>query len=463
MTPTRVKWQLLAFALVTALVVWLGGTRYLGWDRLLADPVRIEIQVADPGGLYPRADVDLLGTRVGRVVELRAGPGTGSTVVVDLDEDARVPRDVEAQVGAKSAIGEGFVQLLPRSADGPLMRDGDVVPLADTRSPLRLEQLLLHLDRLAGSVPLDDLDTLLRESEYALAGLGPSVGRLVEGGDRLARDTLANIDDVTALIRDARTVLGTQAELAGPTLTWTREIASLVARLRALDPTFVSLYDTGLRATTEVTNLLADNQPLLPVLLGNLVGVTDVAADRIPQLRKTLTVFPWVLENQVNTTRYCDDYDPVTGVPVASTCHYDDEGLPIYSLHLSQQLDKLGAQPFQSCVRGYGSTPRYDPYGRPADGTGPRQPLDAEPSLRAHCAASPTDPTSPSVRGAQNVTTPAFARDPAAPSSGMAAYDPATGMVTDGTAAARLRGGRGAPPPAGRAGLAWLLTAVMAP
>lgn len=461
MTPARVRWQLVAFALVTALVVWLGGTRYLGWDRLLADPVRVEIQVSDPGGLYPRADVDLLGTRVGRVVELRPGPGTGTTVVVDLDEQARVPRDVEARVGAKSAIGEGFVQLVPRSAGGALLRDGDVVALADTRSPLRLEQLLLHLDELAGSVPLADLDTLLRESEYALAGLGPSIGRLVDGGDRLARDTLANIDDVTALIRDARTVLGTQTDLAGATVAWTREVASLVARLRQLDPTFVSLYDTGLRATTEVTNLLADNQPLLPVLLGNLVTVTDVAADRIPQLRKTLTVFPWVLENQVNTTRYCDDYDPVTGEPVASTCHYDDEGLPIYSLHLSQQLDKLGAHPFQSCVKGYESTTTYDPFGRPADGSGARQEFDAEPNLTAHCAAAPTDPTSPSVRGAQNVTTPAYARPGSAGASGVAAYDPATGLVTDGTAAARLTGSRGAPPPTGRAGLAWLLTAVI--
>lgn len=450
MTTRLVKVQLAVFALVTVLVVWYGATRYLGIGSVIHPPYEVGMVVEDSGGLYPRADVDLLGTRVGRVKEIQAGPGTHTTVVLAIDDGVEIPRDVRAIVAAKSAIGEGYVQLEPRSASGPLLADGDTIDLADTVSPTRLDDLLVKLDALAGSIPLSDLDTVLRESEVALRDLGPSVGRLVDGSQVLASDALANIEDTTALLRDARTVLATQAELAPQTIAWARELSALTTRLRELDPTVISLYDTGLRASTGVTNLLADNQALLPVLLDNLTTVTTVARTRIPQLRKTLIMFPWILENQVNSARFCDDYDPQTGEAVESTCHYDEDGLPIYSLHLAQQLDKMSGNPYQSCTKGYEGTTHYEP--------GPRSP---KPNLRAHCAAQPDDPVAPSVRGAQNVTTPAYARrgpGPAAAPGTTVIYDPSTGLVTDGDAAARISGVHGPPPPSGDAGLAWLLT-----
>ena len=166
---------------------------------------------------------------------------------------------------------------------------------------------LSHLDALARSIPRDDLATLLDESALAVDGIAPSVGRLIDSSDRIARSGLRSVDDLTALIRDARTVLDTQVALGPQTGTWARELAKLTGSLRAVDPQAVSLYDTGLRASTEVTNLLDDNQQLLPVLLGNLVDLTTVATDRVPQLRKALVVFPWILEGGANTTRYCDD------------------------------------------------------------------------------------------------------------------------------------------------------------
>lgn len=463
MITRQVRIQLVAFAVITACVLYYGATRYLGVGEVVHPPYRVDMQVADPGGLYPRADVELLGTRVGRVDELRPGPGSGTTVVLLIDHDVEIPSDVEGAVAAKSAIGEGYVALTPRS-EAPPLEDGDVIPLADTTSPIRLESLLGHLDALARSLPLRDLSTLLTESEAALDGVAPSVRRLVDGGRRLASSTLSNVEDLTSLIRDARLVLGTQVELAPQTRQWAEQLAGLLDRIRDLDPTLLSLYDTGLRASTGVTNLLADSQPVLPVLLGNLVAVTTVAEQRIPALRKTLVVFPWILENQVNTARYCDDYDAQTGQPVASTCHYDDNGEPIYTLHLSQQLDKMSGIPYISCRKGYEETRRFRPDGVPEDG-GPRQSLTEEPNLRAHCASPPTDKVAPNVRGAQNVTTPAYAR----PGPGadlreappLVVYDPSTGLLTDGNASTRISGVRGDRPPRGPAGLAWLLTSLL--
>lgn len=473
MITRRVRLQLLAFAVVTVLVCWYGATGLLGLGSVLRPPYELRMEVANAGGLYSRADVDLLGTRVGSVRELIPGPGTGTTVVLAVDPGVEIPRDVRAVVGSKSAIGEGFVELEPRSSGGPLLADGDVIPLHDTVSPPRLESLLGHLDGLVGSLPADDLSVLLDEGSTALDGIAPSVGQMVDGTQRLSRSGVANLEDTTALIRDARTVLDTQVELAPGTRRWTHELAGLSRRMQELDPTVVSLYGSGIRAGTGVTNLLDDNQELLPVLLDNLVAVTTVASDRVPQLRKALVVFPWVLENSANTARYCDEYDIRTGRPVQSTCHYDDEGKPIYTLHLAQQLDKGGDNPYLPCQRGYAGTERYRPDGVPADGTGPAERPDTEPNLRAHCASSPVDPKAPNVRGAQNVTVPAFRRDTRASgrpvpsrtgrstshgSAETALWNPATGLVVTRDANLRLTGATGAAPPTGPAGLAWLLT-----
>ncbi len=411
MITRRIQIQLVAFTVVTVLAFGYGAVRLLGLGNLVQPSYEVGVEVASPDGLYPRADVDLLGTRVGRIKDLRPGPGRATTVTVLIDHDVRIPRDVRAAVGAKSAIGEGFIQLTPQSSGGPTLGPGDTIRLSSTTSPVKLESLLANLESLAGSIPLEDLDTALRESEAALDGLSPSFGQLLSGTETLSEATLANIDDTTALLRDARTVLNTQADLGSETRRWARELAGVLDEVNDLNPDLVDLYGNTSTASAEVTQLVQSLQPILPPLLDNLLVITQVAAERTPQLRKTLAIFPWILENQVNTTRPCDDYDVKTGKPIPTSCHYDKDGLPIYQLHLSQQLPKLSsAIPYLPCHKGYEGTRKFTPSGSPVNGSGPRQTESEPPNLRAHCAAPPTDKISPNVRGAQNVTKPAFAR-----------------------------------------------------
>ena len=411
MITRRIRYQLIAFTVVTVLAFGYGAIRLLGLGDIVRPSYEVAVQVASPDGLYPRADVDLLGTRVGRIRDLRPGPGPATTVTVLIDHDVRIPRDVRAAVGAKSAIGEGFIQLTPQSSAGPDLQPGDTIPLDRTTSPVKLESLLSNVEALAASIPLDDLDTVLRESEAALDGLSPSFGQLLTGTETLSRATLANIDDTTALLRDARTVLDTQADMGPETRRWARELAGVLDEVDDLNPDLVDLYGNTSTASMEVTRLVTSLQPILPPLLDNLLVITQVAADRVPQLRKTLAIFPWILENQVNTTRPCDDYDINTGKPVPETCHFDKDGVPIHQLHLSQQLPKLAsAIPYLPCKKGYEATKRFTPSGGPAGGSGPAQSPTEPPNLGVHCASPPTDKISPNVRGAQNVTKPAYAR-----------------------------------------------------
>lgn len=465
MIALRVKVQLVIFALVTTMAIAYAGLNLFHLGSIARPPYLVSAQFVHAGNIYPRAEVTLLGTPVGHVSDVVAGPGSETTVVLAIDDGTTIPADVVATMANKSAIGEPYVDLTPRTSGGKSLADGDVIASRDTVSSVDVSNVIGDLGALATSVPRKDLATTLNELTTAVNGVSPDLGRLLTNANKVARTSVESVTNLTTLIQTASVVLRTQARVGPGTATYLRQLALLTTALRQVDPQFEQTFANGIRASAAVTNLLRDNQAALPALLTDLLTVTNVAAERVPQLRKTLVVFPWVYEDVASALRYCDSYDASTGTPVAGTCHYDAQGRPIWSAHLAVQLPELpGTPPYFPCSNGYQGTKKHLPNGQPLDGQGGAQKPDAEPNVNARCTSSPTDPNQPNVRGAQNVQTRtrSAAATTAPRSTGLAIYDPASGVVatTDGSAY-QLRGTHGTPPPNGAAGLSWLLTAPM--
>ncbi|WP_182379977.1 MlaD family protein [Nocardioides sp. WS12] len=456
MTTRLTRIQLAIFLVVTLAALVYGAVRFFDVDEVFNPPYEVNAEFSYAGGIYPRADVDLLGTRVGTVREVLPGPDSTSRVVLAIDEGVEIPTDVTARIGNKSAIGEQYVELIPRTAGGPVLADGDTIPVSRTLAPLRVEQLIGHLDALAGSIPTDDLATVLEELSTAVSGMGPDLGRLIDGTNELTRTSLENIDSLTGLIDDARIVLDTQAELGPQTTAYLSELAPLLEAFRKLNPELAGLFTDGASASAQVTGLLVDTEKSLPVLLDNLTGLNAVFAERLPSVRKTMVVFPWAVEIGATAARYCTHLN-ADGTGVEATCDYDAEGNPRVSGHIALQLPEApGMAPYHPCTKGYEDTNRYRPDGAPMKG-GRREAADEEPNMKAGCTASPYDPLGPNVRGSQNATSrEGLYRG--APGWGLAVYDEQTElMVAPDGSTFRLTGTTGTPPPKGDAGLAWLL------
>lgn len=403
MTTRRTRIQLAVFAVVTVTSILYGAVRYLGADHLLSPPYRVEAVFERSGGIYPRADVDLLGTRVGRVQEVRPGVDGTTVVVLALDADRTVPRDVTATIASKSAIGEQVVELAPRSSGGAVLEEGDVIPIDRTVAPPDMGRLLSDLDGLVASLPPRDLTTVLREGSAALSDLAPALGRLVDDAETVTSAALEDVDDLTALLRNANVVLGTQIDLGPQTA---ESLASLAALTRSLEGERARLLDLlgfGAGATGEAVALLQAVRVPFTSAVASLVRLTGAAAARVPELRKAFTLFPTAIEFGATAIRPCHEYDARTGRPIASTCRYDEQGRPIFSGHLALQLpEDPGSSPYAPCRQGYEGTARHLPDGTPVGG-GPKQRPNSEPNLEARCSASPSDPRTPNVRGAQNV------------------------------------------------------------
>jgi len=360
-----VRWQLLAFVLVTLLGVGYISVRYLDAPALLrSSGYSVTLQLSQSGGIFTGADVTYRGVSVGRVGPLRL-TADGVEARLDIEGDAPpIPADLDAAVTNLSAIGEQFVDLKPVRADGPVLAAGSVIPASRVSTPVPVEDLVLQVDTFVRTVPLDSLRTVVDELGTGFTGTGPELAILLETSDAFTRDAIAVLPQTLTLIRDGRQVLATQNEQASAITSFSRDLALLAEQLEAADPDIRRLILSAPQFSAQASGLIQDSGDQLSALIADLLTVSGVALPRQDGLRQILATYPVLTATWNSSVLPGDGY-----------------------LHLGLILNQF--DPYV-CVRGYEGTPRRS-------GTD-TTPIPA--NTDARCAEPPGSPTS--VRGAQN-------------------------------------------------------------
>lgn len=402
MITRTVRIQLLAFAIITVVGVSYVGLRYADADRLLGSttyPVKVEL--ADSGGIFTGADVTYRGVSVGRVGPLRLTED-GVTAQLDIDDDApAIPSDVDVKIANLSAIGEQYVDLRPRRADGPKLKSGSVISKDRTTVPVPVEQVIVSLDRFTRSVPLDALRTVVNELGAGFANTGPALQTIIDSTAAVTEDALAALPETLALINDGRTVLETQNRQSSEITSFSRDLALLAEQLRTSDPDLRRLIGTAPQLGTQTIALLQESAAPISRIIADLLTTARVALPRQAGLRQVLVTFPGVLTGA---------YSAIPG----------DE-----SVHFGLQLNVFDPFP---CTRGYEGTQM-----RSGDDLTP-----IEPNVQAHCGESPGSEIT--VRGNQNVPRAGAVAPPATPSSGGVSASTPTVVENSSDFAAILRG-----------------------
>jgi len=296
------KLQVIAFVLVSVLGVGYVGIRYVGLgDRLLGTGYVVHVDLTRAGGLFANAPVTYRGVPVGRVTAVDLS-GDGVRADLRIRRGVAVPADLRAVVSQRSAVGEQYLDLRPARDTGPYLADGAVIPRDRTGVPLAPETLLANLDALVGSVDAADLATVIDELGAAFEGNEQALGRILDAGDALLADANAALPETVTLIRDARTVLTTQAGSADVLRRWAAGLAELAATMRAADPDLRRLLADGPPAAAELAALLRGLEPAIGTLLGNLVTVNGIAARRLPGIEQILVTYPLVVAGGFTVT-----------------------------------------------------------------------------------------------------------------------------------------------------------------
>ncbi|KAA9156526.1 MCE family protein [Amycolatopsis acidicola] len=378
----RKHWiKLFVFLVIAVVSVGYAGGRYAGLDRLFgARGYVVHAQFTDSGGIFTNAEVTYRGVAVGRVTALHLDP-KGVTVDLDIDGDERIPASSEAVVADRSAIGEQYVDLRPKTEDGPYLREGSVITRDHTGLPVAPDTVLTHLDGLASSVAPQSLRTVVDETYDAFADTGPDLQRLLDTASSFTAEAQQNLPQTTRLLDDGRTVLETQQRQAGSITSIARSFRQISARLKSSDPDLRTVIGQAPGLADDLDGILATTGNDMGVLIANLLTTVQITSVRTSALEEELVAFPVM---------------SAFGRSVSS----NGEG------QLGMVLDFFDPH---SCTKGYEGTNQ-----RGANDT-----ADIPPNTQAYCAEPAGSATD--VRGAQNAP---YAGAPATPAQAPAASSP---------------------------------------
>ena len=246
---------------------------------------RVEAIVQSSNQLRHGSPVRIAGVDVGKVADIRPGPGHTTTLVLELDDHARpIHRDATLWIRPRVFLEGGFyVELRAGTPAAPELADGGTLPLSQSATPVQFSQLLSVFEQPV----VDSLQGGVDAMAHGLTGGGAQ-------GLREAAPHLAPALRDTAIVADA--AQGTEPHdvsrlIAGAS----RVTAALAADDRALGGLVA-----GFRATADA--LAADDSALAESVV-ELEGLMRQAPSGLRALDGALPVAKRVLRASVPAIR----------------------------------------------------------------------------------------------------------------------------------------------------------------
>ena len=389
-TILRVGVTVVVVALVVAVVgiVWPGSPQH-----------RLTAYFTSTVGLYPGADVRILGIRVGKVDKITP---VGRSVRVEMTYDAKrkVPADVQAVIVNQSLVADRYVQLAPVYRGGAVLADKATLPLTRTVTPVEIDDITGSLNNLNKALGPDganangSLSRLLQVGSDTLNGQGDDIRATVSGSAKALSTLSENRKDITANIENLRVITQALAandrqvrdfngHLSQVSVQLAGEKEELGAALRALGPTLRNL-----------ARFVRGNRSQLAANVRQLAQITSVLVKQRDKLGEFLSTAPVGLSNLSHA------YDPISGTLTTRTDlrQFDNLAMWVCSLAFSlgtppQQCEALLA-PINPVGRGLdllqsdlswitALTTTYNPIPPPSDAFGPNGPPPSDETGRS--------------------------------------------------------------------------------
>ena len=316
-------------ALVVAALVIVGGVKVLGGGD---GGMKVTAHFSQAVGLYKGSSVRVLGVPVGSIKRITP-EGTSVRVEMSLQKSIKIPADATAMIIPPSLISDRYVQLAPVFTQGETMSSGADIPLARTRTPVELDQIVADLDKLfkglgpngvnkdgalsrAVSVGADVLKGTGGDINTTLVQLSRAVAALAQSKDDFSATitNLANFSDVIAT--SDTTVRRFSADLAGASQQLSDQRKDLGLALKNL----ASALDS-------IGSLIRDHRDTLSSDIGSLKLITDRVIAHQRELKEFLDDFPLLTTNLGDSI---DQRSPTSiSLPIRANNQQTDDPAPI--------------------------------------------------------------------------------------------------------------------------------------
>ena len=291
---------------VVALLLLVGGAGLV--LRNPKDTYTITAYFEKAIGLFPNSDVDILGVPVGKVTAVDP-VGSRVKVVMEINEEYKVPADAFAQIVPISVIADRFVQLHPAYTSGPVLEPGTVLDTDRTQIPAELDDVFKQLKKLLEAIEPGD-----NGEPGALGNLIVALNDAV--GDRA--------DDLKGTVVNTAALTGALSDAQGDLSDLLINLDNLFGKLSQRAGSIGSLN----KNMAIVLSTLAESRGDLEGTLANLADMTGEVGRVLKTHRETLgddldlagNVLAKIIENRGSVEEGLQ-WLPVVGIGLANAYH----------------------------------------------------------------------------------------------------------------------------------------------
>lgn len=214
------RWVRTTVSVAAFVAIVVAAVGYIGELGVRTGPpesrTQLSMVVTNINGLAVGSSVLLRGVPVGRVTAIRTDVD-GATVEFYVDAAHQIPVDSAVRLDNLSALGEAYIGFLPRSAAGPMLRDGERLATEAVHPPLSIADLAIALGRLLGQSDPDRVARIVAEADAGLPDPDVVLPDLARAG-ALLRGEVASLRGRDVELLTNLQILLRNAEFAGPVL-----------------------------------------------------------------------------------------------------------------------------------------------------------------------------------------------------------------------------------------------------
>ena len=140
-------------------------------------------------GLQQQSDVRLSGVLLGKVTKI-SPEGTGVTVTMSVNPDAKIPKQSKVSITSSGVMGEKFINFQPKVDNGEYLKNGDYLYGADEAG---MDQMFDGLTKV-----MDEVEELLRDV-HAILGDETFKKSVVEMSDNMSKAS-GNVTEMTGTL-----------------------------------------------------------------------------------------------------------------------------------------------------------------------------------------------------------------------------------------------------------------------
>ena len=287
-----VKFRIALFLVLSAVGIVYVTASYLGFvDRVLSRGVSVHATLPTSGGLFEGSEVTYRGVKIGKVSAMHA-TRDGVTLDLALRDGTRLPMDSPMYVHNLSAVGEQYLDFEPPDDKGPYAANGDTLKGSAKSLPVDEADLLVELNQFVSSVDKKNLQSVVRELGTMFHDTGGPLERLIDDGGAFVHQASAHEDETISLLDNGLTVLRTQRNQGENIRSFSRDLRLITDSLRRSDGDLRTVLQGTPGTAREVTALLDELEPTLPVLLGNAVSINQVVVSHLAGVEQLLVTYP---------------------------------------------------------------------------------------------------------------------------------------------------------------------------